>query len=96
MIELDSGGDKDFPLRDFNKVLFAHCRYCLTTDPADISQVSPSTHSYLPHIPGDKWVPVIIKAPISSVKVIEAILKTEQPFQIYRTRHVPRRRVTHC
>jgi hypothetical protein len=92
---LDSGGDEAFPLRDYDKIKFAHYRYICTMDRPKIDQILPPTHPDLPRLPIGRWVPVMIEAPVSSVEVIEAILKPAQPFQIYTARHIPRQRVTH-
>jgi hypothetical protein len=92
---LDSGGDKDFPIRDFDKILYSFARYCNTTDPPEADKVPLAAHPSLPpNVDGNYYNIMMIEAPISSVEVIEAILKPEQPFQIYRARHVPRRRIT--
>lgn len=95
MAVIDSGGADDFPVRDFDSVVFSHDRYLGIFEwPEDLRQKDLSTaQSGLPQIPKD-WVPVMIEAPVSSVEIIEAILKPEQPFQIYKTHHVPCRRVT--
>lgn len=80
---------ENFPLQDYNKLMYAYTRYTFIFERADkmLGKIPKTT------IPGrstEIMVPFMIEAPLSSVEILEAILEQTQPFQIHNARHIPR------
>lgn len=72
---------EDLPLKTNHEVLWAHERYYLIFESSEnIQDKIPKTN-----IPGpskEEMVPFMIEAPLSSVEILEALLRPAQPFQI--------------
>lgn len=92
-----SGATADLPPWAFNEIYYSHHRYLLAFEtPEDIQDRIPPTD--VPHmsLDGDLMIPMMIEAPLSSVEVLEAILKPQEPFQIHKARHIPHGPATRC
>jgi hypothetical protein len=81
--------DEDLPLQTLHDLMWAYERFVLTFAPASTMQLEiPSTHT-----PGPinvAMVPWIIEAPLNSIEILEAILRSSHPFEIHTARHVRR------
>ncbi|KAH7326152.1 hypothetical protein B0I35DRAFT_474838 [Stachybotrys elegans] len=80
------------PLIAYHSVLGQRGMYNRIFEPGHLLEEDETPHTSIPGQGGFR--PWLIEAPLNSVELLEAMLQPSQPFEVFKTHHVPRRPIS--